>query len=123
MLCFTESIKTQGYFHFQDALSVPIVVKNYLGKPVTLILESKDFKFFKYGENPSKSSAAKSPQQELQYEESVELDLTRSVAKSNLEHHYVSQLKQQSEQEEASLKVKVQGERGYFDIPGKNYIP
>ena len=110
------------FFHsFQDALSVPIVVKNYLGKPVTLILESKDFKFFKYGEKPSKncSAATPSPQLELQYEESVELDLSKSMTKNNLEHvSYVSQLKQQSEQEEASLKVKVQGEKGYFYIPG-----
>ena len=110
------------FFHsFQDALSVPIVVKNYLGKPVTLILESKDFKFFKYGEKPSKncSAATPSPQLELQYEESVELDLSKSMTKNHLEPvSYVSQLKQQSEQEEASLKVKVQGEKGYFYIPG-----
>ena len=98
------------------------MVKNYLGKPVTLILESKDFKFFKYGEKPSKNSSAAtpSPQLELQYEESVELDLSKSMTKNHLEPvSYVSQLKQQSEQEEASLKVKVQGEKGYFYIPGK----
>ena len=99
---------------FQDALSVPYVVENNLGKPVTLIFESKGFKFFKYGENPSEknpldgaAATAQSPQLELSHGKSVELDLfkqTTNNSQATVQAAYVSQLKQQSEQEEASLR-------------------
>ena len=87
-------------------------MENNLGKPVTLIFESKGFKFFKYGEkpkqrNPLDGATAQSPQLELPYGESVELDLFKQNTKdtqANVQASYVSQLKQQSEQEEASLR-------------------
>ena len=89
-------------------------------------MESKGFKFFKYLDKPSNktdgasaSVCGLSPQLELGIGESAELDLSKSIVKNNFDASYVSQLKQQSEQEEASLKVKVKGEKGYFDIPGK----
>ena len=102
------------------------MVRNHLGKPVTLILETKDFKFFKYGGCPSNKTdvsgapvCCPSPELVLGIGESAELDLAKSVVKNNFDASYVSQLRQQSEQEEASLRVRVKGEKGVFDIPGK----
>ena len=89
-------------------------------------MENKDFKFFKYGDKPSNKNdvagapvCCPSPQLELGIGESAELDLAKSVVKNNFDASYVSQLRQQSEQEEASLRVRVKGEKGHFDIPGK----
>ena len=72
-----------SFFHFQDALSVPIIVKNNLGKTVQLILHSTDFKFFKYGEKPSESGGftTTSPVFDLKHAESIELDLSKSKGK------------------------------------------
>ena len=105
------------------------MVRNHLGKPVTLILETKDFKFFKYGGCPSNKTdvsgapvCCPSPELVLGIGESAELDLAKSVVKNNFDASYVSQLRQQSEQEEASLRVRVKGEKGVFDIPGKKTI-
>ena len=90
-------------------------------------METKDFKFFKYGEYPSNKTdlagapvCCPSPQLELGIGESAELDLAKSVVKNNFDASYVSQLRQQSEQEEASLRVRVKGEKGVFDIPGNH---
>ena len=103
------------------------MVRNHLGKPVTLILENKDFKFFKYGDCPSNKTDASgapvccpSPTLELGIGESAELDMSKSFVKNNFDASYVSQLRQQSEllKEEASLRVRVKGEKGPFSIPG-----
>ena len=90
-------------------------------------METKDFKFFKYGDYPSNKTdlagapvCCPSPQLELGIGESAELDLAKSVVKNNFDASYVSQLRQQSEQEEASLRVRVKGEKGVFDIPGNH---
>ena len=92
-------------------------------------MENKDFKFFKYGDKPSNKNnvagapvCCPSPQLELGIGESAELDLAKSVVKNNFDASYVSQLRQQSEQEKASLRVRVKGEKGPFDIPGNQKI-
>ena len=96
----------------KDLPVAPFVVQNYIGKPITVYLDNhKGFKYFKYGEEPGKSSVV-----ELEAGAEVQLILFKDRSTEH-DEGYVSPLQEQTEQAEACLKLKVKGEKGYFEIP------
>ncbi len=100
----------------KDLPVAPFVIQNFLGKTITVHLENnKGFKYFKYGEKPGQSSLL-----DLPSGEEAQLILFKDRSKDKDDEgssRYVSPLQEQTEQAEACLKLKVKGEKGYFEIP------
>jgi hypothetical protein len=55
----------------------PFVVRNFLGKPVSVYLENKEFKYFKFGEKVSEAGTVL----ELEHDQEIQLVLFRDRSK------------------------------------------
>ena len=98
----------------QKSLPVaPFVVQNFTGKKITILLDSRSFKYFEKNDSPGRVA-----QLELNSGEDKCLFLfkDRNVNDDN-QGQYVSPLREQTEHEEASLRIRIHGERGVFDLP------
>lgn len=96
--------------------SAPFIVKNRLGKGVTLLLdnETSSYKYFLFGDRPGRNQTLELPDGG---EAHLVLYKDRTLSQLQQVTEYVSPLREQTEQAEASLKLRIQGEKGKFDIP------
>ena len=92
--------------------TAPFIIQNHTGKPMTLLLDTKGFKYYEKHEKPGQKS-----QVELAHGKSVNLFLFKDRSSFNQSFDYVSPLQEQTEQAEASLRLRVGGESGIFEIP------
>ena len=103
----------------KDLPIAPFVVKNNIGKSITVILEAKqsqhNYKYFVKGDVPGRCSEVK-----VDHQSEIHLVLTKERTKSQVESgltDYVSPLREQTEQAEITMRLRVSGEKGSFDIP------
>ena len=89
----------------------PFIIQNHTGKSLTLLLENKGFKYFQKNDKPGRVA-----QLELEHGESVDLFLFKDRSTQQISD-YVSPLQEQTEQAEASLRIRVSGESGVSEIP------
>ena len=88
----------------------PFIVENTCGKTVTILLECRGFKYFLKDDKPGRI-----PQVEVKHGETIHLFVFRDRASDN--YMYVSPLQEQSDSSEMTLKLRVGGEKGIFEIP------
>ncbi len=90
----------------------PFIIRNNTGKPVTLLLDNRGFKYFLKGEKAGERSQVELPPG------GGEVYLFLSSDRSEQRHvEYISPLQQQKEQAEAGLRLRVGGETGVFELP------
>ena len=111
----TESFQEVTDLARRDLPVAPFIVQNRTGKRVTLMLENKGFKYYEVDDRPGR---AKELVVEHGEDKNLLLQKDRSQKSSAA---YVSPLQEQKEQAEASLRLKVEGERGpdrkEFELP------
>ena len=110
----TESFREVTDVTKRDLPVAPFIVQNRTGKRVTLLLENKGFKYYEVGDTPGRIK-------ELVVEHGEDKNLFLLKDRSQQSSAYVSPLQEQKEQAEASLRLKVDGERGpsrkEFELP------
>jgi vacuolar protein sorting-associated protein 13A/C len=94
----------------RDLPVAPFIIQNRTGKPITLLLENKGFKYYMKDDKPGRIS-----QLDLDHGNDVHLFLFKDRSAESSE--YVSPLQEQKEQAEASLRLRVAGEKGTFELP------
>ena len=101
------------------------VLKNRIGKTITVILDNKgaigSFRYVATRKNSVGDHATSRNQIEVQDGNDISLELSKDRTVSDNEgsryDEYISPLREQSEQAEVTLKLRVDGERGVFDLP------
>ena len=106
----TESFREVTKVTKRDLPVAPFIIQNRTGKKVTLLLENKGFKYYEVGDEPGRVK-------ELDVEHGADRNLFLLKDRSKQTSVYVSPLQEQKEQAEASLRLKVDGERGRFELP------
>ena len=110
----TESFREVTDVTRRDLPVAPFIVQNRTGKRVTLLLENKGFKYYEVGDRPGRIK-------ELVVEHGEDKNFFLQKDRSHQSSTYVSPLQEQKEQAEASLRLKVDGERGpsrkEFELP------
>ena len=99
----------------------PFVVKNRLGKPITVILTGKVYRYFVKGDIPGRIGEIK-----VEHGHDVNLVPEMSGTKSQIEKgmtDYVSPLTKQTQEAEVCLKIRVSGELRYFGPPSSSTRP
>ncbi len=106
-----EDVKTK-------ALSLaPFIVKNHTGRDITLLLDNRGFKYYMSGEKPGERSKVLLPRDRSEVHLFLARDRT-AQANQNAAIEYVSPLREQTEQAEAGMRLKVDGEAGTaFEVP------
>eukprot|EP00092_Neocalanus_flemingeri_P033380 GFUD01036296.1.p1 GENE.GFUD01036296.1~~GFUD01036296.1.p1 ORF type:complete len:2741 (+),score=704.42 GFUD01036296.1:512-8224(+) len=93
----------------------PFLVVNNSGRQVTLVLgEHRNFSFY---QNQEHEGLSIHPEIEPGARKALNLRFNRHSAADNSYRTYVSPLRNQSDQSEATLKMKVQGETKAFEVP------
>lgn len=88
----------------------PFIVQNRTGKKLMVVLTSTHFSYFVANEKPGETKT-----KELEHGQDINLIMTKNRSESTTE--YVSPLQEQNENAEAMLKIRVDGEKGLFDLP------
>ncbi len=93
-------------------LVAPFILRNDTGKKVTILLDHRGYKFFVHGSQPGQIS-----QLDLHHGNTVELFLFKDRSQQQITSDYVSPLQEQTEQAEATMRLRVSGETGVFELP------
>ena len=119
-----ESEDTIDNYTSRNSVQAPIKVKNRTGKTVSLVLENKGSTGYYHFTVLEDESDALRSQVDIGDGIDISLELCRdrlnaksTPAITQVYDEYVSPLREQTEQEEIGIKVRVEGERGIFDVP------